>query len=178
MSNKVKTYRKPLRIDPEFKNLVLKMPGGETLKICFQCGTCTSSCPIAQIIDTYRPNQLIRLAQFGLKDKVLSSKTIWLCAACSTCVDRCPQGVEMADVLRVLQNLAVKEGYIPRVFKDFGSAILKTGFVYNIPKTRTMKREVAGLPPLSKTKIEDIKKLAEKTGFIDIIKGEESDDRQ
>ena len=83
----------------------------------------------------------------------------------------------MASVLRVLKNLAVKEGYVPRVFKDFGSAILKTGFVYNIPKTRTMKREVAGLPPLSKTKIDDIKKLAEKTGFINIIEGEESDDR-
>lgn len=170
MSNEVKEETsKPLRIDPWFKHKVLEMPGGETLNICFQCGTCTSSCPIAHISDSYRPNQIIRLAQFGLKDKVLSSKTIWLCAACFTCVDRCPQGVEMESVLRTLKNLAVKEGHIPKVFKDLGSAVLETGFAYRVPELRLKSRKDLGLPTLPKAKIEDVKKLAEKTGFIAIV---------
>jgi heterodisulfide reductase subunit C len=173
LTEKEVTTSKPLRIDPAFKNRVVNMPGGETLKICFQCGTCTSSCPVAQFVDSYRPNQIMRLAQLGLKERILPSKTLWLCTACSTCVDRCPQGVEMASVLRVLQNLAVEEFYIPRLFKDLGAAILRTGFVYNIPNIRIKKREEAGLPPLPQTNIDEIKKLAEKTGFTKIVEGGE-----
>jgi len=173
LSEEEVTTTKPLRIDPEFKNRVLKMPGGETLKICFQCGTCTSSCSVAQFVDSYRPNQIMRLAQLGLKNRILPSKTLWLCAACSTCVDRCPQGVEMASVLRVLKNLAVEEGHIPELFKDLGATILKTGFAYQIPSVRNKKREEAGLPPLPQTKIDEIKKLADKTGLIKIVQGDE-----
>jgi len=174
MTSEVKSgANEPIRIDTKFKNIVLKTPGGETLKICFQCGTCTSSCPIAKISDSYRPNQIIRLAQFGAKDKVLSSKTLWLCAACYTCVDRCPQGVEMESVIRTLKNLAAKEGYIPKIFKDLGLTVLETGFLYRIQQLRSKSREEKGLPPLPNPKIEDVKKLADKTGFATII-GEES----
>jgi len=79
----------------------------------------------------------------------------------------------MASVLRVLKNLAVEEGHIPELFKDLGATILKTGFAYQIPSVRNKKREEAGLPPLPQTKIDEIKKLADKTGLIKIVQGDE-----
>jgi heterodisulfide reductase subunit C len=149
---------KSLKIDHRFKYEISKMQGGEKLMRCFQCGTCTSDCPIARFSDTYRPRQIIRMAQLGLKDRVLNSDTLWLCAACFTCTDRCPQDVEVASVIRVLRNLAAEEGHIPQVFKDQCASILESGYAYRIPELRLKKRENLGLPPLPKGNPESIRK--------------------
>ena len=161
-------------MDPKFKYEIAKMHGGEKLMRCFQCGTCTSDCPIARFSETYRPRQIIRMAQLGLKERVLSSDTLWLCAACFTCTDRCPQDVEVASVIRVLRNLAAEKGYIPQVFKEQGSSILETGYAYKIPELRIKKRESLGLPPLPRGNPESIRKTLREVGFIKFIekKGE------
>lgn len=156
-------------IDPKFKYEIAKMPGGEKLMRCFQCGTCTSDCPIARFSETYRPRQIIRMTQLGLKERVLSSDTLWLCAACFTCTDRCPQGVEVASVIRVLRNLAAEKGFIPQVFKEQGLSILETGYAYKIPELRIKKRETLGLPPLPKGNPESIRKTLHKLDFLKLI---------
>jgi len=150
---------KASELDPKWKYEIARMPGGEKLLMCFQCGTCTSDCPVARFSDSYRPRQLIRMSQLGLKERALKSETLWLCAACFTCTDRCPQGVKVADVIRILKNLAVKEGYVPPVFKELGSSILATGYAYRIPELRIKKREQLGLPPLPKGNSESLAKL-------------------
>ena len=149
---------KPSEINPRFKYEISKIHGGEKLMRCFQCGTCTSDCPIARFSDTYRPRQIIRMTQLGLKDRVLNSDTLWLCAACFTCTDRCPQDVEVASVIRVLRNLAAEEGHIPQVFKDQCASILESGYAYKIPELRLKKRETLGLPPLPKGNPESVRK--------------------
>lgn len=165
---------KASEMDPKFKYEIAKMHGGEKLMRCFQCGTCTSDCPIARFSETYRPRQIIRMAQLGLKERVLSSDTLWLCAACFTCTDRCPQDVEVASVIRVLRNLAAEKGFIPQVFKEQGSSILETGYAYKIPELRIKKRETLGLPPLPKGDPESIRKTLRGVGFLKFIekKGE------
>jgi heterodisulfide reductase subunit C len=149
---------KPSEIDTKFKYEISKMRGGEKLMRCYQCGTCTSDCPIAKFSDTYRPRQIIRMTQLGLKDRVLKSDTLWLCASCFTCTDRCPQDVEVASVIRVLRNLAAEQGHIPQVFKEQCASILESGYAYKIPELRIKKRETSGLPPLPKGNSESIKK--------------------
>jgi heterodisulfide reductase subunit C len=155
------TTEKPIKaseMDPKFKYEISKMHGGEKLMRCFQCGTCTSDCPIARFSDTYRPRQIIRMTQLGLKDRVLKSDTLWLCASCFTCTDRCPQDVEVANVIRVLRNLAAEQGYMPHVFKEQCASILESGYAYRIPELRVKKRETSGLPPLPKGNPESIRK--------------------
>jgi heterodisulfide reductase subunit C len=149
---------KSSEIDPKFKYEISKMRGGEKLMRCFQCGTCTSDCPIARFSDTYRPRQIIRMTQLGLKDRVLNSDSLWLCASCFTCTDRCPQDVEVASVIRVLRNLAAEQGHIPQVFKEQCASILESGYAYKIPELRVRKRETSGLPPLPKGNPESIRK--------------------
>jgi len=177
--NKLKATLKISDIDMRFKNEVKKIPGGERLMMCFQCGTCTADCPIARFSDTYRPRQLLRMAQLGLKDKVLSSDQLWLCAACYTCVDHCPQDVEISSVIRALKNLAVQEGYTPIVFKELAGAILETGLAYKIPELRLKKRQETGLPPLPKANVANISKLLNQTGFSKLMgKGGNSNAKQ
>jgi heterodisulfide reductase subunit C len=155
---------KPARVDASFKHEVMKEHDGETLKACFQCGTCTSSCPTARFSDSYRPRTVLRMAQLGLRQKVLESNALWLCTACFTCTDRCPQNVEVANVLRVLRNLAVKNGIVPTIYRELASSINDTGYAYRIPELRHKKREEIGLPPLPKPNVADIAKLVERVG--------------
>ena len=171
--------KEPIRaseIDPKFKYELTKMHGSEKLLKCFQCGTCTSDCPVARFSDTYRPRTIIRMAQRGLKDRVLKSDTLWLCAACFTCPDRCPQDVEVASVIRVLRNLAAEKGCFPQVFKDQAGSVLESGYAYKIPELRVKKRETLGLPPLPKGNPESVRKSLRGVKFIEAAtkKGEPS----
>ncbi len=175
--------KEPIRaseFDPKFKYEIVKMHGGERLLKCYQCGTCTSDCPVARFSDDYRPRSIIRMAQLGLKDRILKSSTLWLCAACFTCTDRCPQNVEVASVIRVLRNLAAETGCIPQVFKDQACSILESGYAYKIPDLRIKKRESMGLPPLPKSNAEDIRKSLKGVGFLKYVenKGEQNEQQQ
>jgi heterodisulfide reductase subunit C len=169
------TSKEPIKaseIDPKFKYELSRMPGGEKLLRCFQCGTCTSDCPVARFSDDYRPRRIIRMAQLGLKERVLNSSTLWLCAACFTCTDRCPQGVEVASVIRVLRNLAAQKGIVPQVFRDQAASIRESGYAYKIPELRIKKRETQGLPPLPKGNPEKIRKVLKGVKFPEATKKE------
>ena len=109
------------------------------------------------------------MARLGLKEEILKESIIWLCAACYTCTEWCPQGVEVKELMRVFKNLAVKEGYIPKFYKNTGVNILKTGLAYMIPKSRLRRRESLGLPPLPLVKVEDLTKLGKITGFLELV---------
>ncbi len=161
--------REPVKsseINPKFKYELIKEHGSEKLLKCFQCGTCTSDCPVARYSDSYRPRTILHMAKLGLKDRVLKSDTLWLCAACFTCTDRCPQDVEVASVIRVLRNIAAEEGIFPQVFRDQCASVLDSGYAYKIPDLRIKKRESLGLPPLPKGNPESIKKSLKGVRFM------------
>lgn len=172
VSNPTQNREQPIKaseLDPKFKSQLKKMHGSEKILKCFQCGSCTSDCPVARYSDSYRPRTLIHMALLGLKDRVLNSETLWLCAACFTCTDRCPQDVEVASVIRVFRNLATENGCIPQVFKDQIQSLIETGYAYKIPELRIKKRESLGLPPLPKGNPENVKKSLKGIKFIDSI---------
>jgi len=158
-------------VDPKFKHKLMKALGGETFRLCYQCGTCTATCPIARFTDVYRPNKIIHLAKLGIRDLIFSD-AVWLCVNCYACTERCPQGVKVADVMRALKNISVEEGYSPNFSKEFIANILKTGMAYSIPSSRISGRASIGLPPLPNTKIEDLKKLAEMSKILNLVREE------
>lgn len=148
-------------LDPNFKYEVARFPGGENIRACFACGTCTAGCPVRAIDDRYNPRRIIRMVLLGMKERVLSSDFIWLCTTCYTCAERCPQGVKLVEVMNVLKNLAVKEGYIHPLFREQMSLLQNFGTVYEMENKR---RERYGLPPLS-PEAQEVKRIFEITGL-------------
>jgi heterodisulfide reductase subunit C len=102
----------PTVVDFGFKEEVASQPGGENLKRCFACGSCTLSCPVAEVEESYSPRRIIHMILLGLKEEVLSSKAIWYCLSCYRCQVRCPQEVKYPEIMRVLRKLAVEQGYV------------------------------------------------------------------
>ncbi|MGO8952246.1 MAG: 4Fe-4S dicluster domain-containing protein [Rhodomicrobium sp.] len=80
---------------------------GQDLLACYQCGKCSAGCPMANYMDIL-PNQMIRFAQLGLEDALLSSNAIWLCVSCLTCNSRCPKGVKIAEVIEAIRQVRLR----------------------------------------------------------------------
>lgn len=98
--------------DPAFAKWVSTVPGGEDIKRCIQCGTCSSACPLAQHMD-YTPRQLMYLAKEGFRDQVLRSATPWLCASCYACTVSCPKHIKITDVMYALKRRAIQDHVYP-----------------------------------------------------------------
>ncbi|MEW6524371.1 MAG: 4Fe-4S dicluster domain-containing protein [Bacillota bacterium] len=104
------------RLDPRFKYRVAARPGGENIKACFACGVCTAGCPVAEIDEAYNPRRIIRQVLLGLEEEVLTSDLLWLCTTCFTCYAHCPQDVKFTDIMGVLRQMAVEQGYVHPTF--------------------------------------------------------------
>jgi heterodisulfide reductase subunit C len=104
--------------DKDFKYEVASRPGAGFFKRCFSCGTCTASCPVSEIDERFNPRLFIRQALLGERDKLLSSELLWFCSQCYTCFARCPQDVRFTDVMAVLRDMAVEQGFAPKAMKD------------------------------------------------------------
>ncbi len=82
---------------------------GESIDLCFQCGACSSGCPLTAEMDLL-PSTVIRYAQLGLEE-VLESKTIWVCSTCFNCEVRCPRGIDIANVMEALRQMMLRNKY-------------------------------------------------------------------
>jgi heterodisulfide reductase subunit C len=151
-------------LDPNFKFLIASEPGGENIKKCFSCGTCTAGCPVREVTDRYNPRKIIRMALLGMKKEVLSSSFIWLCSACYTCFERCPQDVRIPELMNAIKNIAVKEGYLPPAMKAQIDLLSSSGRLLEITDFENEKRRESGLPALP-GKTEDLKKILERIGL-------------
>lgn len=105
---------------------VANIPGGESIKKCIQCGSCTGSCPVSYTMDI-TPREIIALFRAGDLESILSSRTIWICASCYACTVRCPQGVQVTDILYALKRMAIEQKIFPKRFPAYS---LSKSFVY------------------------------------------------
>ncbi len=88
--------------------------GGEDLKKCYQCATCSVACAIAPDKHPFPRKEMIA-ASWGLKDKLVKSADIWLCHNCGDCSTLCPRTAKPGDVLSAVRAYAVSEYAAPKV---------------------------------------------------------------
>jgi len=148
--------------------------GGSSVMMCFQCGTCTASCPSGKNT-AYRTRKLIRAAQLGLKEETICSEDLWQCTTCYTCSERCPRDVRIVDVVTALRNIAVANGRLYEGHKKVGMNLIKVGHtVENNDKIKALRKGL-GLPENPPTVMDNAKamadfdKILELTGFKKLV---------
>ncbi len=84
----------------------------EAIAKCYQCGTCSATCPTAFAMD-YSPRALWRLVELGQRDELLHSNTFWMCTACYSCTVRCPRDIPISETMRQLREAYIQAGVGP-----------------------------------------------------------------
>jgi ferredoxin len=92
--------------------------GGESIRKCYQCGSCTANCPLTTKIKAF-PRRTLRLIQLGLVERALRSPDMWLCSACSTCKAACPRQADPGEIMAALRRYAYsKYSWLPSKTHD------------------------------------------------------------
>ena len=104
---------------------VLALRGGQDVLECYQCGTCSASCPALPDM-VHGPRRIMYMIQNGMEEEVLSSPDIWRCVSCYSCMNRCPRGIEITVLFSELRRLAIQKGYVKDKEAQFGQVFTVT----------------------------------------------------
>jgi quinone-modifying oxidoreductase subunit QmoC len=91
----------------------LKAMGGDTLKKCYQCATCSVVCPISPDEKPFPRKEMIA-AQWGLKDRLVGNMDVWLCHQCNDCSTYCPRGARPGDLMNAVRAYSIQQYAWPK----------------------------------------------------------------
>jgi quinone-modifying oxidoreductase subunit QmoC len=98
--------------DPEVVETMLGL-GAETLRRCYQCGTCSVVCPRTPLEDAFPRKEMV-WAQWGLEGRLLTDADVWLCYQCNDCITHCPVDARPGDVMAATRDLQIAHYASPR----------------------------------------------------------------
>jgi quinone-modifying oxidoreductase, subunit QmoC len=100
-------FKPDLNLIKEVKRL-----GGNPLKNCYQCATCSVVCNLAPENKPFPRKEMI-LAQWGQTEKLVKDPDIWMCYQCNDCTKHCPRDARPGDVLAAIRSYIYKHYSFP-----------------------------------------------------------------
>jgi len=93
----------------EYKEIsnIIKDKGGDSFKLCYQCGKCDVVCPWNQVRE-FSMRKLVREANFGMSK--IEGEDIWRCTTCGKCSKQCPRNVKQVESGIALRRIATEYG--------------------------------------------------------------------
>jgi heterodisulfide reductase subunit C len=100
-----------LLIDPQVRK---EIEGGAhaAINLCWTCQSCSTECPVNLATNRLNPMKIIRMANFGLMDELLSDPSIWYCQSCNRCIQVCPMTVKPADLIAYIRETMVQKNLV------------------------------------------------------------------
>ena len=94
-----------IRLDPSLPKKLERL-GAPKLPRCYNCGTCTATCPLSKERSEF-PRLLIRYAVLGAEERLLSSFRLWLCYYCGDCAETCPREADPGSIMMAARRYAI-----------------------------------------------------------------------
>jgi quinone-modifying oxidoreductase subunit QmoC len=114
------SYKERIKPDLQFVK-DMQAAGGEAVKKCYQCATCSVACPLAPPENPF-PRKEMLWAQWGLRDRFVGDIDIWLCHNCQTCSELCPRGARPGDLISAARNLTYRNLVTPTIIGTWMSS--------------------------------------------------------
>ncbi|MBC8413766.1 MAG: quinone-interacting membrane-bound oxidoreductase complex subunit QmoC [Nitrospira sp.] len=106
--------------------------GGESLKKCYQCATCSVVCNVTPDDHPFPRKEMV-WAQWGLKEKFVGNPDVWLCHQCNDCTAYCPRGAQPGEVLGAIRKQGIKEYAAVSFLSDLVGDKSKVALLFAIP---------------------------------------------
>lgn len=138
---------------------------------CFQCGTCTGSCPSGR----YTSLNVRRIVKDSVKKDVSNDLELWMCTTCYNCQERCPRGIKITDAILTLRSDAVRKGIMLPAHRKVARFLMETGHAVPLDEPHSSIRKKIGLgAPETVQKypkaFDEVKTLLKSTGFDELVK--------
>jgi heterodisulfide reductase subunit C len=159
--------------DLEFRKWILQQPEGKTLLRCYQCGRCTSACPIAAIDDSFNPRLFLEKIILA-DDSLAEEQLIWTCLTCEQCEVRCPEHVKIPEILVLAKVRGLASGNTPQTALDRARAILSQGRVILVSEPMLKTRDKMGLPNIGTPPIKQLTRILKELGTAERVESAES----
>lgn len=138
----------------------------ESIRPCFQCGICASSCPVFRVAPEINPRHAIdEIVKTG---EIEPDGSEWSCAYCLMCEQRCPMGVSLAHLLVAVKNVSTQKGSAPEGLPEIIHSILSTGVIAQGMDLDKMRQKY-DLPSLKRPTAKEVRKVLELTGATDLL---------
>ena len=122
------------------------------LSLCYQCATCSGSCPVARFDGRYNPRVMVLKTLHERGDEVVNSPALWWCLSCYTCQERCPQNIKITEFIIEVQNKSYLIGNAPQKFIKTLDSLRKNGIVSPISGFIEKQRNKLGLNEIKTNK--------------------------
>ncbi len=106
--------------------------GGQDLKKCYQCATCSVRCAISPDENPFPRKEMI-WAQWGLEDRLIADPDVWLCHQCNDCTSYCPRKAKPGDVLAAIRRYTIKHYSKPKALVEFINDRANLRWLFIIP---------------------------------------------
>ena len=134
----------------------------EKLKYCFECGICTASCSMAELLGKdYNPRSLLEKI-FLKPEETLNSDEPWFCAWCYSCYKHCPQALRLPEIFLFMRVTAIKNGYteplekaLKKIVENIPLPLVTTLVCFHPERAGIDKEEI--LNKIEKMRIERLK---------------------
>jgi len=122
-----------MNVQPDLEFIkYLKGVGGDTLKKCYQCATCSVVCPLSGDEKPFPRKEMI-WSQWGMKENLLTDPDVFLCHQCGDCSEKCPRGAKPAEVLGAIRAYAYNFYAWPRGLANLASSAKGLPMLIGIP---------------------------------------------
>jgi heterodisulfide reductase subunit D len=95
----------PVKREP-FSEIIEKT----NVRLCLECGKCSSSCPITRMNPDFSPRMTVKRILTGAEEVSVNDEGIWACLTCGLCQERCPSDVRYVDFVRACREEARLSG--------------------------------------------------------------------
>ncbi len=122
-----------MNVQPDLEFIkYLKGVGGDTLKKCYQCATCSVVCPLSSDQKPFPRKEMI-WSQWGMKENLIADPDVFLCHQCGDCTANCPRGAKPAEVLGAIRAYAYNFYAWPRGLATLASSAKGLPMMIGIP---------------------------------------------
>jgi heterodisulfide reductase subunit D len=98
---KIREKEVPAKREP-FSEIIEKT----NIRLCLECGKCSSSCPITRMNPDFSPRMTVKRILTGAEEVSVNDEGIWACLTCGLCQERCPSDVRYVDFVRACREEA------------------------------------------------------------------------